>query len=125
MNTPEKTLELEFTILEFHSNYVISRIREEIVFRKEHLQKLLKICSEHFEDQKFAYISKRDNVYNVDPTIYHHLKIENKNLFAIAIASERASSINMAHFEKSFTKVKFEIFTSLGDAVEWTQEILK
>ena len=101
MSAPIKTLELEFTTLEFYSNYVISRVHEEIVFSKQHIQELVEICSEAFKDTKFAYISKRDHVYNVDPNVYRELEIVRKNLMAVAIVSDRVSTLNIAHFEKT------------------------
>jgi len=125
MSAPIKTLELEFTTLEFYSNYVISRVHEEIVFSKKHIQELLEICSEAFKDTKFAYISKRDQVYNVDPNVYRELETVRKNLMAVAIVSDRVSALNIAHFEKSFAKVNFEIFISLEDAIDWATGILK
>ncbi|SDS64513.1 hypothetical protein SAMN04487764_2700 [Gillisia sp. Hel1_33_143] len=125
MSAPIKTLELEFTTLEFYSNYVISRVHEEIVFSKQHIQELVEICSEAFKDTKFAYISKRDHVYNVDPNVYRELEIVRKNLMAVAIVSDRVSTLNIAHFEKTFAKVNFEIFISLEDAIDWATGILK
>ncbi len=40
MNKALKTLELKFTTLEFYSNYVISRVHEDLVFSNEHVQEL-------------------------------------------------------------------------------------
>jgi len=125
MNAPSKTLELEFTTLEFYSNYVISRVHEDLVFSNEHVQELKNVCTDYFKDNKFVYISKRDNNYNVDPNIYRELEAIRKNLIGVAIVSNRPSSLNMANFERAFAKVNFEVFISLGDAVDWAKEILK
>jgi len=100
-------------------------VHEEIVFSKQHIQELVEICSEAFKDTKFAYISKRDHVYNVDPNVYRELEIVRKNLMAVAIVSDRVSTLNIAHFEKTFAKVNFEIFISLEDAIDWATGILK
>lgn len=119
-----RTIELEYTILEFHNNFVISRMREGVVFSKEQVRNLIEVCSDFYGSKKFVYISKRENNYNVDPTIYSHLE-KVTNLAAIAIVSTKSSSINMANFEQKFCKVPFDIFMDLEDAVEWSREIIK
>ncbi len=119
-----RTIELEFTILEFHKNFVISRVREGVVFSKKQVQDLVEVCSDFYKRKKFVYISKRVNSYNVDPTIY--LNIENvKNLAGIAIVSTKASSISMANFEKTFSKLPFAVFIEMEDALDWVKELLE
>ena len=125
MNKALKTLELQFTTLEFYNNYVISRVHEDLVFSNEHVQELKKVCTEYFKDNKFVYISKRDNNYNVDPNIYRELEIVRKNLIGVAIVSDRPSSLNIANFERAFAKVSFEIFLTLDEALDWAEDILK
>lgn len=121
-----RTIELEFTILEFHEDLVVSTIKEGVVLSKKQVFDLVDACSGHYEDEgkNFVYISKRVNHYNVDPTVYLNLE-KVKNLAGIAIVSSLTSSLNMAHFEKSFSKLPFEIFMELDDAINWAQKILK
>ena len=64
-----RTIELEFTILEFHKNFVVSRVRENAVLSKKQVYDLVDACSGNYERKDFVYISKRINNYNVDPTI--------------------------------------------------------
>lgn len=119
-----RTIELEFTILEFHKNFVISRVREGAVLSKKQVQDLVEVCSDIYKRKKFVYISKRVNNYNVDPTIYLHL--ENvKNLTGIAIVSTKTSAINMANFEQTFSKVPFAVFMDMEDAMDWVKEVLE
>jgi len=119
-----RTIELEFTILEFHENFVVSRVKEDVVLSKKQILDLIDACSGNYEGKKFVYISKRIHNYNVDPTVYIDLN-KVKNLAGIAIVSDKTSSINMAQFEKTFSKIPFEIFLELEDAINWTQKILK
>lgn len=119
-----RTIELEFTILEFHENFVVSRIRENVVLSKKQVFDLIDACSGHYEHKNFVYISKRIHNYNVDPTVYLSLD-KVKNLTGIAIVSDKTSSLNMAQFEKTFSKIPFEIFVEMEDAINWTQKILK
>jgi hypothetical protein len=118
-----KSIELEFTILEFYEGYVISVMREGVVFGKDRIHDLVQICSNYYQTSKFVYISNRLHNYNVDPTIY--LNLENVgNLAGIAIVSQKASSINMANFEKNFSKVPFSVFLEMEEARKWVGELL-
>lgn len=118
-----KSIELEFTILEFYEDFVISRVREGTVFSKNQVQDLVEVCSDFYNREPYVYISKRENNYNVDPTIYYNL--ENvRNLAGIAIVSTKPSSINMANFEKNFSKVPFSIFLEMEEAEQWVTEIM-
>lgn len=119
-----KTIELEFTILEFHTNYVVSRVRENVVLSKKQVRDLVEACSDFYKREKFVYISKRVNNYNVDPTIYLHID-DVKNLAGIAIVSSNSSAIKMANFEQTFSKVPFAIFLEMEEAEEWINELLR
>lgn len=119
-----RTIELEFTILEFHENFVVSWVKENVVLSKKQVLDLIDACSGNYEGKNFVYISKRIYNYNVDPTVYLSLD-KVKNLAGIAIVSDKTSALNMAQFEKTFSKRPFEIFTELEDAINWTQKILK
>lgn len=119
-----RSIELEYTILEFYDQYVISRMREGVVFNNVQVKDLIEVCSDFYGSKHFVYISKRENNYNVDPTIYHNLEKVN-NLAGIAIVSIKTSSLSMAGFEQKFSKVPFDIFLDLEEAVEWAREILK
>lgn len=118
------SLELEFTILDFHENFVISRVREGMIINQKMVNDLILVCSDFYEGKNFVFISLREKNYNVDPTIYFNL--ENiPNLKGIAVASENTSALNMANFERNFSKVPFEIFLNLNEAEEWTQKVLQ
>jgi len=119
-----RTIELEFTILEFYENFVVSRVRENVILSKKQVFDLIDACSGNYEAKNFVYISKRIHNYNVDPTIYLSLD-KVKNLAGVAIVSDKTSSLSMAQFEKTFSKIPFEIFLELEDAINWTQKILK
>jgi hypothetical protein len=124
MNNPSKVLELNFTTLEFFTNYVISQPCEGRVLGKKEINKLQEVCVDHFKEKEFIYISLRVNEYNVQPTVYLDLKSV-KNLAGIAVVSKNISSLKMATFEKSFCKIPFEIFMDLDKALVWVKEILE
>lgn len=119
-----RTIELEFTHLEFHENFVVSWVKENVVLSKKQVFDLIDACSGNYERKNFVYISNRIHNYNVDPIVYINLD-KGKNLAGIAIVSDKTSSLNMAQFEKTFSKIPFEIFLELENAINWTQKILK
>ena len=123
MALPLKTLELEFTILEFHNEYVISKPREGQVLEGKQVADLVEVCSDYYRGRPFVYLSYRVNDYNVNPTIYLNLD-EVKNLAGIGVVSKKVSSLNMANFEKNFCKLPYEIFLELDSALEWVEEII-
>lgn len=119
-----KSVELDYTDLEFHEYVVISRIKEGVVFGNRHIQDMINRCSDFYKNRKFVYISERVNNYNVDPIIYVNLQRVG-NLAGIAIVSTKSSSINMANFEQVFSKVPFSVFLEMEEAEEWIEELIK
>lgn len=124
MALPLKILELEFTILEFYPQYVLSQPREGQVMAGRQVADLVEVCSDFYQGKDFVYLSYRVNDYNVNPTIYLDLDAV-KNLAGIAVVSKKASSLNMANFEKKFCKIPYEIFMELRPALEWVKQILE
>ncbi len=118
-----ETVELEFTTLKFYKDYVVSKIKEDVIINKTNTDALVKTCSGIYQGEKFIYISQRFNSYNVDPTIYVDLE-KSTNLWGIAIVSENVASLKMAIFEKNFAKFPFEIFTEFEESLSWARDIL-
>lgn len=117
------SIELDFTTLNFYPNYVISRVREDVLVGANEVRELITACADFYKKSKFVYISLRENDYNVDPTIY--VTINKLNLAGIAIVSKKAPSLNMAEFEKKFLKIPFEIFNELEEAKSWANKLIK
>lgn len=118
-----ETVELEYAKLEFYRNFVVSTIKEDVVFSKKITSELIELCSSRFQKNNYVYISHRVNSYNVDPNIYRDLE-KDANIGGIAIVSKNVSALTMAFFEKNFAKLPFEIFTEYELAVVWAREIL-
>ena len=120
-----KTLELEYTLLEFYENFVVSQVREDVIFSKSQVRDLAKICSAHYSGKKYVYISNRVNNYNVDPIVYVQLEKMKKNLQGIGLVISQPSSLDMVQFEQTFIKTNSNIFFKLEEAMEWAEELLK
>ena len=122
--TPVKIVKLDFTLLEFYDTYVVSSLFDEVIFDRRLVNELTTICIDHYGDQRFAYISNRIATYNVDPTIYLNLN-KARFLTGIAVVSKQLSAVNMAHFERKFSTLPFEIFLEMEEAVEWVKKLKK
>lgn len=119
-----KKVELDFTSLEFHKDFVISRMREDAVVSKEQFQELLVHCNTFYHENAFFYISHRLNNSNVDPTIYLEIS-KAVNLNGIAVVTEKSGSMITAQFEKHFINLPYEVFPRLEDAVAWGHKIIE
>lgn len=124
MDQPNHKIELDFSVLQFYDYYVISRLKEDVVFDRPQVKELVEVCNNYFENRHFVYISQRVHNYNVNPTIYLNLK-DATHLCGIAIVSQKTSALNMAAFEKNFAKVPFEVFLELKDARKWAEKQVK
>ncbi len=118
-----ETIELKDTSLEFYSNYVISNVKEDVVFEDHHVEQILKICKVVFDYRPFVYISDRKVAYNVNPTIYLGLK-DLEDLVGIAIVTNESKGQKIAHFEKQFSPIPFDIFTNMEEAIAWSKSLL-
>jgi len=125
MKEPIKSVNLEFTSLEFYNNYVVSVVNEDTVFSHSQFMTIAETCSEFYNGKKFIYISSRKNNYNVNPTVYVKLEEIRKNLIGIAIVSDKVASLKMAEFERNFSKAEFKIFLELDEAKEWAEDLIK
>ncbi len=124
MTQSKKELELSFTKLEFYPSIVISTVKEDVLFDENHVEKLRKICKNHFKDKEFVYIANRINNYNVNPVIYINL-IQTNTLKGIAVISKDLEKLKTANFEKQFSPVPFELFYNKKEALVWAKGILK
>lgn len=119
-----KTKHLDFAELAFSEDYVIARLKEDTIFGQNEVRLVTEACLDFFQKKKFIYISQRVHDYNVNPTVYFNLN-EVKFLSGIAIVCHGSPCLNMAKFEKEFSKLPFGIFVDLEEAIEWGQKVLK
>lgn len=120
----KKMLTYSFCTIEVYDNYVISSINEGFHLTPDKNKILDDIASEYFYDKLFVYISYRKNSYSVDPSIYLQTsKIE--NLAGMAVVAKVPLAKGNAEIEKLFLNRPFEIFTSIDEAKDWANTVLK
>ncbi|AVR46139.1 hypothetical protein C7S20_13220 [Christiangramia fulva] len=121
--TSLKKIELDFANLQFFDEYVISRIKNDVLLEKNNVEILRKMCHDFYGFKKFVYIADRENDYNVNPIIYLTL-LERNTLMGIAVVSRVISKLKTANFEKQFSPVAFELFQNLEEAKVWAQSLI-
>lgn len=119
---PQQSVDLKFTHLKFYEHFVVSEPREGVVVKEKQLQELSKACLDFYNDRKFVYIANRERDYSISPVIYLKLK-EAKNLLGIAVVTNKVSAIKSAYFEKTFSKVPFEVFLDMAEAKVWAMNL--
>tara|TARA_B100000795_G_C22777476_1_gene430692 strand:+ start:1380 stop:1748 length:369 start_codon:yes stop_codon:yes gene_type:complete len=117
------SLKYDFCEIEIYDNYLVSVMFEGINLTPDKNAILLNIATKYFKNTNFGYITNRLQSYSVDPSIYIETsKIE--NLVSFAIVSSKKINISNTEIEKLFYKKPFKHFTSLKDAIEWTNNII-
>lgn len=117
-----KTLDLEFTHLEFYRDYVVSTVKEGTILEEEEVNELIDVCKEHYIEDAFVYISNRKHSYTVNPLIYLNL-FKIGNLEGIAVASSNPDALKTANFERHFSQVTVELFQDLDEAKAWAKSL--
>lgn len=121
-----KILELNFGIVKVYNNFLVSELKEGVLFDVESNRKLLQIGSEEFNGRPYGYISNRIHSYAVNPMVYRE-SAEHENLKAIAVVAPTEIGRKSATVEKNFYKDKscFAIFATFDEAVEWINLTIK
>jgi hypothetical protein len=118
MNTPIKIIDQDIAYLEIYDNFIISSIKEDIVFGLEELNWFLQVFEEYFPNKKFGYIGDRVFNYNIKPDTYF-ISSQHEGLSAMAIICYNELGKQTALFEKEFFKKPFSVFDNLEDAKKW------
>lgn len=124
MNTNTKLEVLDFCTIEYYDNIMVCTIHEGEYIDIEKSNAIAINSDEYFTGKPFVYISNRKYSYAVDPSIYKYTSAT-EHLIGFAVVSKIPFSINSAKLEKHFIHKPFEIFSSVEDALNWSNEILK
>jgi hypothetical protein len=120
-----KTIDLDFVHIKLYENYLISTIKEGVVFDKPHLERLYKILNDSFPGQYYGYISDRKFDYTVNPTCYLKSETIHPNLLGIAVHCYNSASYNNAQFERNFYHRPMDTFYTLDQCKEWVNKLIE
>lgn len=113
---------LDYCILKFYDNYVISIINEDVKLTVEMSNKMSEIALNYYKEKPFVYITHRLHNYTVDTIVYTEIS-KMKTLVGFAVVSDTKPSIKNALLEKIFLAKPFQIFNYLDDAILWANNI--
>ncbi|HET8752719.1 MAG TPA: hypothetical protein VFM59_00020 [Salinimicrobium sp.] len=121
-----KILELNFGNVKVYDKFLVSELKEGVLFDVESNRKLLQIGSEEFKGKPYGYISNRINSYAVNPMVYRE-SAEHENLKAIAVVAPTEIGRKSATVERNFYKDKscFAIFATFEEARDWINLTIK
>lgn len=119
----EKTIDIGFATVQISEHYVISTIKEGVVFGKKQLKTLFDLFSVYYKDRPFVSIANRAHDYTIDPNTLSSEK--HPELIGIGVVCYTPASKQIAAFEKTFYNGIYEIFDSLEDARAWALEFLQ
>ncbi|MGJ8665844.1 MAG: hypothetical protein ACSHW7_05720 [Patiriisocius sp.] len=124
MESPlRKKINLDFVQIELYDKFLISTIKEGVVFEKQHLHTFYEIFDNYFPNRPFGYIANREFDYTVNPTCYLQPS-DFPNLRGIAICCRNESSAAIAKFEKKFYQRPMEIFFDIESSKNWVEKII-
>lgn len=123
MSLSPKVINLDFAEIIIYPDFLVSTIKEGVVFGKEHLRIFNRLFKENYPNKKFGYISDRKNDYTVDPICYLETN-RYKYLVGLAIYCHTEASYNNTMFEKTFNKQPFEGFYSLKECEVFIKNII-
>lgn len=119
----QKTIALDFGIIELYDNYVVSIVNEGETIDIKKIQNFFIEVNKHYTNKNFVLITHRQYSYAVDPCIYRHATLV-ENLSGLAVVSKKPFIKANANLERMFFKKPFNFFEELDDAVHWAQHIL-
>ncbi|MEW7292664.1 hypothetical protein [Aquimarina sp. 2304DJ70-9] len=120
-----KKHDLNIGSVSFYKNFVISEMKEGIIFDYDNATRLLELCNEYYGKKiPFIYISNRINSYSISPTGHFKSSKMFPNLKGYGVVSYNSINNGVAKLEQSFLNIPTNIFNNLEDAIRWTEEII-
>ena len=117
-------LKLDFCEIHIYKNYMVVIMNAGVNITVSYSTVLTDVAQTYFSNTRFVYITHRINSYSVDPAIYKEIsKID--NLAGFCVVSKNFMAKSTAQIEKLFFDRPFEIFDTLPEAIDWSQELLK
>ena len=119
-------IDLEFGQLAVYDTYIIGTMNRGVDIDMDIAKKIIETAKEHFNDNKWAYISNRIHPYSLDPTLHAQVPEFEKNMVALAVVVYNDFSKHSFNLEQTISPDgrKLKMFSSIGDAKEWIKSVL-
>ena len=117
MNTksPHKTITLNFTTLKIYEHFIVSTIKEGVLFDAPQLDQLQDIFTIYFAD--------RQNDYTVNPVCYTNSNAI-ENMVGMAVLCYSEANYKTANFTKPFFRKPLEAFSTFEACKNWIEDLL-
>ena len=107
----------------FFEDFIISEIREGLLFNWEMAQELINLAEKHYgKNNKVAYISNRVYSYSLVPQDWLKFFKARNSISAFAVVSYSKYERSDILLERLFFKSKIKKFFDLTEAVIWARE---
>jgi len=122
-----KELNFHFGDFFFFDGFVVSEIKEGIVFSWEHARSILDEVSEFYGEavsgHHIIYISNRIHEYNVKPVDWLRFTMFAFKLKGYAVIARSSIEKRNARLEAMFIPAKFKIFPNVFEAIQWVTQL--
>ncbi|WP_299098079.1 hypothetical protein [Winogradskyella sp.] len=105
-------------------DFFILEVNEGEHFNWDKLNDLLTSLRDYYGNHKtLAYIANRIHSYSIDPVLWSYFDKDDSILIAASIVSYRDSSFMNANIEKQLASIPLKRAHSLGEAINWVQQL--
>ena len=115
-----KTIELPFTILEIHNNYVVGRTKEGINLSIENHLQVLETLNKHLTSP-YGFIVDEVNSYSIDLDVMLHIR-KDKNIRCIGVVYYRTATKWALELGQHLIEKPVHFSSSINDVTEWVRE---
>jgi hypothetical protein len=117
-----KKIDIGFSLVEIHENYLISQIKEGVTMEQEHLDMFYELFELYFHEKPFVSIADRKYDYTINPNIFRDSPFD--NLLGIGIVCYSQASYETVLFEQKFFNGLFKPFNTMEECISWAENLL-
>ncbi len=118
-----KKFDYSFGVVYYYENYVIADLKENAKVDNAVSKMILRDIHEFYKSTKVVYISNRQFLYDIDPSVYK--LINPKKLIGIAIVGKGSEIRKRASVEQSLYSGSFSFFENMDSAISWAKSFVK
>jgi len=117
-----KKIDLDFAKVDIYENYLISQIKEGVIFEKQQLIQFYEIFELYYSGKPFVSIAERKYDYSINPNLLSESLFS--NLLGIGEVCYSKASYKTALFEQKFFKGNFEPFYTIEECKKWAENLI-
>ena len=115
-----ETIELPFTTLELHDNYVVGRTKEGVNLSIDNHLQVLEVTNQYLTSP-YAFIVDEVNSYSIDLDVMLHIR-KDKNIFCIGVVYYRAATKLALELGQYLIEKPVHFSSNINDVTGWVRE---